>query len=81
MKKISLAVFWCHRFTAVAAQQHYSKVVKEQIARVEANVSGGLVIDGKLYSLSERMKHYHLAGLVCIDKKGRRDAFTIGSIS
>lgn len=63
MKKISLAVLSCHRFTAVTAQQHYYKVVKEQITRVEAKVSGGLVIDDKLYSLSERMKQYHVAGL------------------
>lgn len=62
MKKISLAVLLCHWLTAVAAQQ-YSKAVNEQIARVETNVSGGLVIDGKLYSLSERMKHYNVAGL------------------
>jgi CubicO group peptidase (beta-lactamase class C family) len=63
MKKISLAVLLCHWLTAVTAQQHYSKAVNEHIARVETNLSGGLVIDGKLYSLSERMKHYNVAGL------------------
>jgi CubicO group peptidase (beta-lactamase class C family) len=63
MKKISLAVLLCHCLTAVTAQQQYSKAVNEQIARVEANVSGGLVIDGKLYSLTERMKHYNVQGL------------------
>jgi CubicO group peptidase (beta-lactamase class C family) len=63
MKKISLAVLLCHWLIAVTAQQHYSKAVNEQIARVETNLSGGLVIDGKLYSLSERMKHYNVAGL------------------
>lgn len=63
MKKISLAVLLCHWLTAVTAQQHYSKAVNEQIARVEANVSGGLIIDGKLYSLTERMKHYNVQGL------------------
>jgi hypothetical protein len=63
MKKISLAVLLCHWLTAVTAQQHYSKAVNEQIARVETNLSGGLVIDGKLYSLPERMKHYNVAGL------------------
>ena len=63
MRKISLAVFLCHCLITVTAQQQYSKAVNEQIARVEANVSGGLIIDGKLYSLSERMKHYHVAGL------------------
>lgn len=63
MKKISLALLLCHWLTAVTAQQQYSKAVNEQIARVEANVSGGLVIDGKLYSLDERMKHYNVQGL------------------
>jgi CubicO group peptidase (beta-lactamase class C family) len=63
MKKISLAVFLCHWLIAVTAQQHYSKAVNEQIARVETSLSGGLVIDGKLYNLSERMKHYNVAGL------------------
>lgn len=63
MKKISLAVLLCHWLIAVAAQQQYSKAVNEQIARVENSLLGGLVIDGKLYSLSERMKHYNVAGL------------------
>ncbi len=63
MRKISLAVLLCHWLTAVTAQQHYSKAVNEQIARVETNLSGGLVIDGKLYNLSERMKQYNVAGL------------------
>jgi len=39
MRKISLAVLLCHSLTAVTAQQHYSKAVNEQIARVEANLS------------------------------------------
>jgi CubicO group peptidase (beta-lactamase class C family) len=30
---------------------------------VETNLSGGLVIDGKLHSIAERMKHYNVAGL------------------
>ena len=63
MKKISLAVLLCHWLIAVTAQQPYSTAVNEQIARVEANVAGGLIIDGKLISLSERMKHYNVAGL------------------
>jgi CubicO group peptidase (beta-lactamase class C family) len=45
MKKISLAVLLCHWLTAVTAQQHYSKAINEQIARVETSLSGGLVID------------------------------------
>lgn len=63
MRKISLAVLLCHWLTTVTAQQHYSKAVNEQIAWVETSLSGGLVIDGKLYNLSERMKHYNVAGL------------------
>jgi CubicO group peptidase (beta-lactamase class C family) len=63
MRKISLVVLLCHWLTAVTAQQQYSKAVNEQIARVEANLSGGIVIDGKLYTLAERMKHYNVAGV------------------
>ena len=65
MRKISLAVLLLHWLTTVNAQQHYSKAVNEQIARVETSLSGlrGLVIDGKTYTLSERMKHYNVAGL------------------
>lgn len=63
MKKIVLAILLFHRLTAAIAQQPYSKSVNEQIARVETSLSGGLVIDGKLYTLQERMKHYHVAGL------------------
>jgi CubicO group peptidase (beta-lactamase class C family) len=63
MRKISLAVFLCHWLIAVTAQQPYSKAVNEQIARVETNLSGDMVIDGKMYTLSERMKHYNVSGL------------------
>jgi len=63
MRKISLAVFLCHWLAAVTAQQHYSKAINEQISRVENGLSGGLVIDGKLFSLSERMEQYKVAGL------------------
>jgi CubicO group peptidase (beta-lactamase class C family) len=63
MRKISLAVLLFHCLTTVTAQQHYSKAVNEQIARVETNLSGGMVIDGKPYTLSERMKHFNVQGL------------------
>lgn len=63
MRKISLAVFLCHCLFTVTAQQQYSKAINEQIAQVETSLSGGLVIDGKFYSLAERMKHYKVAGL------------------
>ncbi|MET0463363.1 MAG: serine hydrolase domain-containing protein [Chitinophagaceae bacterium] len=63
MKKISLAVVLLHWFATVTAQQQYSKAVSEQIARVETNLSGGMVVDGKPYTLTERMKHYNVAGL------------------
>jgi hypothetical protein len=45
MKKISLAVLIFHCLTAVTAQQQYSETTKEHIARVEASLSTGLVID------------------------------------
>jgi CubicO group peptidase (beta-lactamase class C family) len=63
MRKIILAALLFHLLTAATAQQHYSKVVNDQIARVETNLSGGMVIDGKPYTLTERMKHYNVAGL------------------
>lgn len=56
-------ILLCHCLTVVTAQQPYSKAVNEQITRVENTLSGGLVIDGKLYSLSERMKYYKVEGL------------------
>lgn len=63
MRIISLAILLCHCIITVTAQQQYSKAVNEKIAQVETSLSGGLVIDGKLYSLAERMKHYNVAGL------------------
>jgi len=63
MKNISLVLLLCHWLTALTAQQPYSKAVNEQIARVETSLSGGLVIDGKTFTLSERMKHYNILGL------------------
>jgi CubicO group peptidase (beta-lactamase class C family) len=63
MKKISVAVLLFHWLTTVTAQQHYSKAINEQIARVEANLSGGMVIDGKPFTLTERMKHFNVAGI------------------
>ncbi len=58
-----LSLFFCIQTSNLSAQQHYSKAVNEQIARVETTLSGGIVIDGKLYTLAERMKHYNVAGL------------------
>ncbi len=63
MRKISVAILMFHCLAAVTAQQRYSKAVNKQIARVETTLSGGMVIDGKLYTLAERMKHYNVAGL------------------
>ena len=63
MIKISLAILLCHCLIIVNAQQQYSKAVNEKIAQVETSLSGGLVIDGKLYSIAERMKHYKVAGV------------------
>jgi CubicO group peptidase (beta-lactamase class C family) len=63
MKKISLAILIFHCLTAVTAQQQSSKATKEQIARVEASLTAGLVIDGKFFTLAERMEHYKVAGV------------------
>ncbi|RYY56049.1 MAG: serine hydrolase [Chitinophagaceae bacterium] len=63
MKKISFALLLLHWFTAVTAQVSYSKEVQEQIARVENTLSEGLIIDGKTYTISERMKKYNVQGI------------------
>ncbi len=63
MRKTIFVLLLLHCLSAATAQQHYSKAVKEQIARVESNLSGSMVIDGKLYTLTERMKHYNVTGL------------------
>jgi len=63
MRKINFLLLLLQCLSAATARQPYSKAVNEQIARVETNLSGGMVIDGKLYTLSERMKHYNVAGL------------------
>lgn len=63
MKKISTAFLLSVLINALVAQQPSSKSVAGQIARVEASLSGGLVIDGRFYQLTERMKHYQVAGL------------------
>jgi hypothetical protein len=59
MKKISFAVLLLHWLTAATAQQHYSKSVNEQIARVETNLWEAFVSDGKPFTLPGRMKHYN----------------------
>jgi hypothetical protein len=56
MKKISFVLLLLHWLTAATAQQPYSKAVKEQIARVETSLSGGLVFDGKTCTLSQQGK-------------------------
>ena len=63
MRKVNFVLLLLQCLSAATAQQPYPKAVKEQIARVETNLSGGMVIDGKTYTLSERMKHYNVSGL------------------
>ena len=63
MRKFCFTVLLFHSLTTVTAQQPYTKDVNEQIVRVENNLSGGIVIDGKPYNLQERMKHYNVKGL------------------
>lgn len=63
MKKINFLLLLLQCLSAATAQQPYSKAVNEQIARVETSLSGGIIIDGKTYTLPERMKHYNVSGL------------------
>ena len=60
MRKLCFTVLLFHGLTAAIAQQ-YSKTVKEQITRVENNLSGGVVMDG--YNIQERMEYYNVTGL------------------
>ncbi|SMC42350.1 serine hydrolase domain-containing protein [Moheibacter sediminis] len=60
MRKLCFTVLLFHGLTTAIAQQ-YSNTVKEQITRVENNLSGGVVMDG--YHIQERMKHYNVTGL------------------
>ncbi|WP_276485638.1 serine hydrolase domain-containing protein [Paraflavitalea pollutisoli] len=63
MKRIFLTILLLQALTALTAQQPSSSTINEQIARVEASLSGGLVVDGKPFTLAERMKHYNVAGV------------------
>ncbi|MES2133895.1 MAG: serine hydrolase [Bacteroidota bacterium] len=63
MKKIFTAAFLIHCLTQVIGQTTYSKEVENQIKKVETNLAGRLVIDGKPYNLQDRMKHYKVKGL------------------
>ena len=63
MRKINFLLLLLQCLSAATAQQPYSKAVNEQITRVETSLSGGIIIDGKTYILSERMKHYNVPGL------------------
>jgi CubicO group peptidase (beta-lactamase class C family) len=63
MRKINFLLVLLQCLSAATAQQPYSKAVNEQIGRVETSLSGGIIIDGKTYTLSERMKHYNVSGL------------------
>jgi CubicO group peptidase (beta-lactamase class C family) len=63
MKKSLLAILLVHLLSTASAQQQYSKTVLEQIARVESNLSQGMVVDGKPFTLAERMTHYNAAGV------------------
>ena len=63
MKKSIFSIILFHCLTAATAQQSYSQAVHEQIVRVENNLSGGIVFDGKPYNLEQRMQHYNVKGL------------------
>lgn len=63
MRKLCFTVMFFPWLTAAIAQQPYSKAVNKQIAQVENNLSGRIIIDGKSYNILERMKHYNVKGL------------------
>ena len=63
MGKINFLLLLLQCLSPATAQQPYSKAINQQIARVETSLSGSIIIDGKTYTLSERMKHYNVAGL------------------
>lgn len=63
MGKLFFTVFLFHCLLVAKAQEPYSNTIKEQIIRVENNLSGDLTVEAQRYTLDERMKHYNVAGV------------------
>ena len=63
MIKLFFTLILFHSLSLAIAQLEYSKAVEEQIARVENNLAGRIIIDGKPFNLEERMQHYNVKGL------------------
>jgi CubicO group peptidase (beta-lactamase class C family) len=63
MKKLLTTLFLLHGLTQMAGQTTYSKEVEANIKKVENNLAGRLLIDGKPYNILDRMSHYHVKGL------------------
>jgi len=63
MREIFLTVMLSHCLSAAVARQTNSKTINEQIIRVENNLFGSTIIDGKFYNLQQRMDHYNVPGL------------------
>jgi CubicO group peptidase (beta-lactamase class C family) len=57
-----LIITWLGISTLVA-QTTYSKEVEEQIKRVENNLAGRVKVDGKAYTISDRMAFFKVKGL------------------
>jgi CubicO group peptidase (beta-lactamase class C family) len=58
-----LLLTFCQGFNYLTAQTTYSKEVEEQIRQVETHLAGTVIINHKLYTLSERMPYYKVKGL------------------
>jgi CubicO group peptidase (beta-lactamase class C family) len=63
MKKILLSIILCLTIGSLLAQTSYSKEIKEQIKRVENNLSGRVILNGKADNILDRMAYYKVKGL------------------
>jgi CubicO group peptidase (beta-lactamase class C family) len=65
-KSLCFLLFFSHTYSAYAqSETEYSDSVEEKIKQVENNISGWVQIVGvkSVWTLSERMKYYHVNGL------------------
>ncbi len=63
MKKLLLTAILFSALLKSKSQTVYSNEIKEQIKKVENNLAGRIIIDGKPYNILDRMAHYNVKGL------------------
>lgn len=63
MRLIFSFIFTILLVSTGAAQSQYSKVVEEQIKKIENGLYSGPIIDNKTANILDRMKHYNVNGI------------------